>query len=431
MLLLERAPKRQSTAENKNNTREVTMLFSKVLQRARIATSAMFFANGMVLAIWATNIPGMKQALALTDQELGFALSAFAAGTMLTLYLAGTLVTRLGSRTTLIIGGLLVALVVPLCALAHSAIGLAAAIFFLGVANSVLDVSINTHGSLIEAQGGRPLMSSFHAVFSFGGLAGASTVATLLSDKLGVVQCLSVAGVLMGSVTLIAAKAVGNLQPSPAAGDTTVGQKTFAWPNRALLCIAGLTFLALFIERTVIDWSSLYLTDVSHTSTNIAAFAFGAFSLAMAIGRLCGSLMIRRFGINRLLSVSGALGALGLVLAILIPHPLTSIAGFILVGLGLSNMIPLLYSQASRAYPGAPGLGLAMNGTLGYTGFLLAPPVIGFMSETVGLKLAMIVPVLAFMMLMSSHLRKTRMDRRHLERQCARYEATSWTTSQH
>jgi MFS family permease len=372
----------------------------------------MFFVNGMVLAIWATNIPGMKQALALTDSELGFALSAFAAGTMLTMFLAGVLVTRLGSRKTLLMGGLLVALSLPLCAMAESAVALAATIFLLGVTNSILDVSMNTHGAVIEAQKGRPLMSSFHAVFSIGGLAGASTVATLLSDKLGVIQCLSIAGALMAVATLVVARSLGNLQPEVTVGERVAVQKSFAWPNRLLLCIAGLTFLALFIERTVIDWSSLYLTDVSHSSTNIAAFAFGAFSLAMAIGRLSGDFMIRRFGINWVLTASGAVGALGLVLAMLIPQPGTSIVGFILVGIGLSNMTPLLYSQASRAYPGAPGLGLAMNGTLGYAGFLLAPPVIGFMSDSVGLKMAMIVPVIAFMMLMSSHLRKIRIDRR-------------------
>lgn len=388
------------------------MLNSKVLGRARVATSVMFFVNGMVLAIWATNIPGMKQALALTDSELGFALSAFAAGTMLTMYSAGVLVTRLGSRKTLLMGGLLVALSLPLCAMAESAVALAATIFLLGVTNSILDVSMNTHGAVIEAQKGRPLMSSFHAVFSIGGLAGASTVATLLSDKLGVIQCLSIAGALMAVATLVVARSLGNLQPEVTVGQRVAVQKSFAWPNRLLLCIAGLTFLALFIERTVIDWSSLYLTDVSHSSTNIAAFAFGAFSLAMAIGRLSGDFMIRRFGINWVLTASGAVGALGLVLAMLIPQPGTSIVGFILVGIGLSNMTPLLYSQASRAYPGAPGLGLAMNGTLGYAGFLLAPPVIGFMSDSVGLKMAMVVPVIAFMMLMSSHLRKIRIDRR-------------------
>ncbi|OYU07369.1 MAG: hypothetical protein CFE47_12075 [Pseudomonas sp. PGPPP1] len=394
---------------------EVLMFYSKVLRRARIATSAIFFANGMVLAIWATNIPGMKQALALSDQELGFALSAFAAGTMLTMYLAGALVTRLGSRNTLLLGGLLVAFVVPMCALVNTVVSLSIAIFLLGVANSILDISMNTHGAIIEADRGRPMMSSFHAVFSIGGLAGASTVATLLSNKLGLLQCLSLAGVLMGGITLVAARFLGNLQPKLKDNKSTAILKGFSWPNRALICIAGLTFLSLFIERTLIDWSSLYLIDVSHTSTNIAAFAFGAFSLAMAIGRLAGDFLIRRFGINWLLTVSGALGALGLIVAIIFPQPTMSIVGFIAVGLGLSNMTPLLYSQASRAFPGTPGLGLAMNGTMGYIGFLLAPILIGFLSESVGLKIAMVVPTVAFLLLMSSHLRKTRIDRQVIE----------------
>lgn len=384
------------------------MLSCELLRRARIATSSMFFANGMVLAIWATNIPGLKHALALSDQQLGIALSAFAAGTMLTLYLAGALVTRIGSRNTLVLGGLLVALVVPLCALATSALGLATAVFLLGVGNSVADVAMNTHGTLIEARRNRPLMSSFHAVFSIGGLAGASAVATLLSDTLGAAQCLGLAGLLMAGVTLLAACWLGDLRPE--AATHVASPSGFIWPNRALLCIAALCFLALFIERTVIDWSALYLTDVSLASSNMAAFAFGAFSLAMALGRLGGGYLIRRWGTNQVLSASGALGALGLALVIGMPQPVSAIAGFILVGIGLANMIPMLYTQASRAIPGAPGLGLAMNGTLAYTGFLIAPPVIGVLSDALGLKLAMLLPLLAFVLLMGSHLRKHRGD---------------------
>lgn len=385
-----------------------------ILSRARVATSAVFFTNGAVLAIWATNIPAMKHALGLSDSELGIALSAFAAGTMLMMCLAGALVTRIGSRKALLIGAGLVSAVLPLSALASSVWSLAAAVFLLGVANSVLDVAMNTHGSLIEARKKRSLMSSFHAVFSIGGLAGACTVATVLSSMLGLAQCLLISAGVAAAVALLAAFWLGDLRPCVSnAGECkpVAKVKSFAWPNRALMCIASLTFLALFIERTVIDWSALYLTDVSHTSANIAAFAFGAFSFAMAMGRLGGDVLIRKLGANRVLAGSGAIGAAGIALAVVFPVPATSIAGFILVGIGLSNMTPLLYSQASKAYPGAPGLGLAMNGTLGYTGFLLAPPVIGFLSESYGLKLSMIIPFIAFILLMGSHFHKVRTQR--------------------
>lgn len=376
---------------------------SKGLGAVRTATSFMFFVNGMVLAIWATNIPGMKEALSLSDQQLGLALSAFAAGTMLTLFLAGSIVTRVGSRNTLLIGGALLAMVLPFSALATSPLTYTVAVFFLGIANSVFDVAMNTHGSIIEAHKGKPLMSSFHAVFSIGGLAGASAVATLLADRLGPIHCLVFAATLIGLTTLICGRWLGQLKPI--SSEEGAGEKVFAVPNLALLCVAGLTFLALFIERTVIDWSSLYLTDVSKASASTAALAFGAFSLAMAVGRLSGDRLLRSFGQAAVLSWSGAVGACGLVLAMLIPQPLVSIGGFILVGLGLSNMIPTLYSRASRAFPGAPGLGLAMNGTLGYVGFLIAPPVIGFASGEIGLKLAMALPVGAFVVLMICTLR--------------------------
>jgi len=374
------------------------------LGQARVATAAMFFVNGMVLAVWATNIPGMKAALALSDQQLGMALSAFAAGTMLTLFLAGSLVTRLGSRNTLLLGGALLAAVLPLSALATSSLAYSIAVFLLGVANSVFDVAMNTHGAIIEARRAKPLMSSFHAVFSIGGLAGASAVATLLADRLGPLHCLAFASASIALTSLLASRWLGRLEPL-SAGDGADG-RVFAMPNLALLCIAGLTFLALFIERTVIDWSSLYLTDVSRASASTAAFAFGAFSLAMAVGRLSGDRLVRRLGQSTLLCGSGALGAAGLALGMLAPQPAAAIAGFVLVGLGLANMIPTLYSRASRAFPGAPGLGLAMNGTLGYVGFLIAPPVIGLASGLLGLRLAMALPLIAFVVLMICTLRR-------------------------
>ncbi|WP_322980028.1 MFS transporter [Pseudomonas sp. C11] len=290
---------------------------SKNLGEARAATSAMFFVNGMVLAIWATNIPGMKEALALSDQQLGMALSAFAAGTMLTLFLVGGLVTRLGSRTTLLLGGVLQACVLPLSALATTSLQYSVAVFLLGVANSVFDVAMNTYGSIIEGRREKPLMSSFHAVFSIGGLVGASAVATLLADRLGPVHCLSFASAMVALTSLMASRWLGKL--GPAVRDAEGQGVAFAMPNLALLAIAGLTFLALFIERTVIDWSSLYLTDVTGASASFAAFAFGAFSLAMAVGRLTGDPLVRRFGQSAVLSGSGALGAVGLKLAMLLP----------------------------------------------------------------------------------------------------------------
>lgn len=378
------------------------MLYKSLLLRARLATSIMFFINGVVLAIWATNIPELKRNLALTDQQLGFALSGFAAGTMITMYIAGILATKIGTRNTLVLGGILLSFTIPLCAYAPSYTTFVASILLLGVINSIYDVAMNSHACVIEIERKKVLMPSFHALFSIGGLIGASTVAVLLSDKLGAAYCLTLAGVLVFIATIISAFFLVDIRPEVQANE---GKVKFRLPNRTLLYLAFLTFLALFIERTLIDWSSLYLTDISHVSTNIAALGFAGFSLAMALTRLSGDYFINKFGESKVLITSGLAGAIGLLLAIIFPTPIISILGFLVVGLGLGNMIPVFYSRAGKVFPESPAVGYALNGTLGYTGFLIAPIIIGSVSTDYSLRIAMVLPVLAFIFLTIVHMK--------------------------
>ncbi|ATZ63144.1 hypothetical protein BSR55_07210 [Acinetobacter bereziniae] len=378
------------------------MLYTTLLLRARIATSLMFFINGVVLAIWATNIPELKKNLAINDQQLGFALSGFAAGTMVSMYLAGILATKIGTRNTLVLGGILLSFTIPLCAFAPTYLTFVASILLLGVINSIYDVAMNSHACVIEIERKKTLMPSFHALFSIGGLIGASAVAVLLSDKLGATYCLTLAGVLVFVVTIIAALFLVDIRPEAQASK---GKVKFRLPNRTLLYLAFLTFLALFIERTLIDWSSLYLTDVSNVSTNIAALGFAGFSLAMALTRLTGDFFINKFGESKVLIASGLAGILGLLLAIIYPAPVSSILGFLLVGIGLGNMIPIFYSRAGRVFADSPAVGYALNGTLGYTGFLIAPIVIGSISTDYSLRIAMILPVLAFIFLTLANMK--------------------------
>lgn len=378
------------------------MLYKSLLLRARLATSLMFFINGVVLAIWATNIPELKRNLALTDQQLGFALSGFAAGTMITMYIAGILATKIGTRNTLVLGGILLSFTIPLCAYAPSYTTFVASILLLGVINSIYDVAMNSHACVIEIERKKVLMPSFHALFSIGGLIGASTVAVLLSDKLGAAYCLTLAGALVFVATVISAFFLVDIRPEVQANE---GKVKFRLPNRTLLYLAFLTFLALFIERTLIDWSSLYLTDISHVSTNIAALGFAGFSLAMALTRLSGDYFINKFGESKVLIASGLAGAVGLLLAIIFPTPIISILGFLVVGLGLGNMIPVFYSRAGKVFPESPAVGYALNGTLGYTGFLIAPIIIGSVSTDYSLRIAMVLPVLAFIFLTIVHMK--------------------------
>ncbi|MDR0278748.1 MAG: MFS transporter [Paucimonas sp.] len=365
------------------------------LKSSRYATTLIFFVNGLVLGIWATNIPAISKALSLTDGQLGAALSMFAAGTMLMIFLAGSVANKLGSRAAIVLGGILLSISLPLLVMSPSYEVFFAILLFFGICNSVIDISMNTHASIIEEQEGRPLMSWFHAAFSFGGMAGAGVVSLFDAYELSALFNLGFAAVLMLLTTLACAGPLRHLRPA----QVTEAQKNKVTirPSLTLLIVAMLTIMSLFTENSMINWSAKYLTDVASTSTGIAAFAFGGFSFAMAVGRLAGNPLILRHGRDCVLVCSGLLGVAGFALAVLAPAPLTAIAGFMLVGLGLSNMTPILYSKAAQACPQAPSLGLALNGTIGYLGFLVCPPIIGATSDHIGLHYSMLLPLVAML----------------------------------
>lgn len=365
------------------------------LKSSRYATTLIFFVNGLVLGIWATNIPAISKALNLTDGQLGSALSMFAAGTMLMIFMAGSVANKLGSRASIVLGGILLSVSLPLLVMAPSYEVFFGILLFFGICNSVIDISMNTHASIIEEMEGRPLMSWFHAAFSFGGMAGAGIVSILDAFALSALFNLGLAAALMLLTTLASAAPLRHLRPAQAS--ESVKKKVAIRPSLTLLIVAMLTIMSLFTESSMINWSAKYLTDVASTSTGIAAFAFGGFSFAMAIGRLAGNPLILRYGRDCVLVSSGLLGVAGFALAVGAPSPVTSIAGFMLVGLGLSNMTPILYSKAAQACPQAPSLGLALNGTIGYVGFLVCPPIIGMTSDHVGLQLSMLLPLAAML----------------------------------
>ena len=365
------------------------------LKSSRYATTLIFFVNGLVLGIWATNIPAISKALNLTDGQLGSALSMFAAGTMLMIFMAGSVANKLGSRASIVLGGILLSVSLPLLVMAPSYEVFFGILLFFGICNSVIDISMNTHASIIEEMEGRPLMSWFHAAFSFGGMAGAGIVSILDAFALSALFNLGLAAALMLLTTLASAAPLRHLRPAQAS--ESVKKKVAIRPSLTLLIVAMLTIMSLFTESSMINWSAKYLTDVASTSTGIAAFAFGGFSFAMAIGRLAGNPLILRYGRDCVLVSSGLLGVAGFALAVGAPSPVASIAGFMLVGLGLSNMTPILYSKAAQACPQAPSLGLALNGTIGYVGFLVCPPIIGMTSDHVGLQLSMLLPLVAML----------------------------------
>ena len=354
---------------------------------SRCAVSALFFVNGAILASWVPYVPMVKQRLGIGDGLLGVVLLFMAIGALGALPFAGTLVGRLGSRTVSVGAGLGLCLSLPLPILAPTPFLVALALLFFGAFNSTLDVAMNAQAVEVEQRRGRALMSSFHAMFSVGGLAGALLSSVIAAAGVGAADHI-LAAALLGSVAiLIARSALIAVAPSPS--------PVFVRPTRGLLGLGVLALCALLAEGAIGDWSAVYLMDSRGASQSVAAAGFAAFSLAMAGGRFAGDHVSRWLGAACLLRLSGALAAGGLLLARIVKEPVIAIAGFGLVGLGVANLIPVIFSAAGRAYAVAPGHGLAAVATTGYVGFLAGPPAIGLAAEVAGLPAALGIVALA------------------------------------
>lgn len=368
-------------------------------RRLRVGTTAVFFANGMALALFFSSIPLLKSQLELSDAGLGTALGAQGLGTVIFVVIGSLVATRLGTRGTMFLGAVLFLAATQYMGLGVTASVVVPAMFALGATNSFVDVSMNTHASLVERKYGREIMASFHAAYNFGGFAGAALVAFIVKISETVYVPLAVAGIAQIVVIVLAWRLMGNLRPG--AEHKPHDKRSGSWSvlrSMALFTLGVFVALSLFVENGVNGWSGVYLSDVVMADASTAAMAFGAFQLTMAIGRLIGARAIMYLGVGKVIAFGSLTGALGVLLAVIVPTEVMAIIGFGLVGLGLANLTPMFFSRAAAAIPSAPALGIALVNTLGYVGYIAGPLLLGLVAEWLGLKIAFLLILGAFAM---------------------------------
>ncbi len=351
--------------------------------RARWAIATLFFINGMGFATWIPHIPWVQRRFELDEASLGLTLLAIAAGAVLTMPVAGGLVTRWGSRRVCSITSVAFCCVVPLPLLMTSYPLLVFSLFLLGAFGGAADVAMNAHGVYVEREHQQPIMSSFHGMFSLGGLMGAGVAAGLLA--VGWLPWQHAVAISV-SLLLLAAGATRYLLPPEAIEESSEAEPLFTLPRqRPVILLAGLAFFVLMTEGAMADWTAVYLEAMPRTTASLAAMGFAAFSLTMAAGRFAGDAIIRLAGRVPVVRWGSGLAFVGVLLASLSSTPLWAIVGFALVGLGVSNVVPIIFSAAGYLSPAAPGRGIAAVTTAGYFGFLAGPPLIGLLAEWVTL----------------------------------------------
>lgn len=363
------------------------------LTRLRIALTAFFALDGFVFAGWVVRIPAIKEQTGASASALGLALLGVSAGAVVTMTLTGRLVRRYGSHPVTVACAVLLCLSIALPPLTHSALALGAVLLVFGSAYGGINVAFNSAAVDLVAVLGRPIMPSFHAAFSLGGMIGAG-LGGLVAGSLSPTRhllALTVTGLL---VTLVAGRALLRCEPAvpPDRAAEEAPERDGAAHRRdrrtrRLVITFGLIALCTaYGEGAMADWGALHLKQDLDASPGLAAAGYSCFALAMTVGRLTGTTLLERLGRTVTVVAGGSTAVAGMLLGSLAPSVWAALFGFAITGLGLANIFPVAVERAGAL--GGPS-GVATASTLGYGGMLLGPPAIGFMADWFSLPAAL------------------------------------------
>jgi len=373
---LERSPCPDMTAPNTSN-------HSPGSAEAR-STRIAFFIAGFAMAAWAPLVPFAKERLAIHEGALGTLLLCLGAGSIIAMPIAGALTSRAGCRQVLILSVLVICATLPLLVQVSTAPWLGVTLFIFGAGVGSLDCVMNIQAIILERASGRTMMSGFHGLFSLGGVVGAGGVSGLLSISVSPLEAtLTVAAVVIVLLALAASHFLpyGGRSSGPA----------FALARGVVLFIGVLCFILFLTEGAVLDWSAVFLADVRGMSPTHAGIGYAAFAATMTIGRLTGDRFVRRFGPKVTVGGGALLAAVGLALATLIASWQVALLGYALVGVGCSNIVPVMFSLAGKQNEMPESIAVPAITTMGYAGVLLGPALIGFVAHGTNLATALLL----------------------------------------
>ena len=376
--------KRGAFWANLNKTNQLNDTYHKkdnLLRRYRIATSVFFFIAGLTFSTWASRIPAIQSKLHLSDGGLGGVLFALPAGLMLSLPLSGWLVSKYGSRPMMIAGAVFYPAILLLLASSTSVMQLTISLFAFGVLGNLINIAMNTQAVGVESLYGRSVMASFHGLWSLAGFSGALIGTFFVSQGIPPLIHFSIVAALAVMLVILFFKNslphdAGNREP----------QKLFVKPDQKILLLGLIAFCTLLCEGAMADWSGVYFKKIVEAPASMITLGYVAFTAMMAVGRFLGDWLVTKFGVKNMLQISGALITSGLLLSVLFPYLATATVGFLFVGFGVSSVVPIVYGLAGKSKTMSPGTALAAVSTIGFLGFLVGPPVIGFIAQAVSLR---------------------------------------------
>lgn len=354
------------------------------LKRIRWAVSLFYFAMGLCFATWASRIPDIKASLQLSESDLGSILFALPFGQLMIMPFSGKLVTKYGSHKILLLSLALYALALTNLGLATKPWHLSAGIFLFGIFGNLCNIAVNTQGVYTEELFKRTIMSSFHGAWSTAGFTGALVGIVMLALKLSPLQHFSITAVMV--FVLMAANYKFLIKAKEKKNKDKAKKRFFAKPDSMLLWLGIIGFCCMASEGVMFDWSGVYFKEVVKAPGPLVILGYTSFMIMMASGRFLGDRLIFKYGRKRVLQVSGLMISIGLFTSVFLPYLVPSTLAFMLVGLGVSTIVPTVYSIAGKNATVAPGEALTIVSSVSFLGFLMGPPVIGYIAEAYGLQ---------------------------------------------
>ncbi|MDB9729409.1 MFS transporter [Amylibacter sp.] len=363
--------------------------------KARLATRLAFFAAGFSMGCCAPFFPFVKENVSADKSQFGLLLLCLGIGAIIAMPITGILSAKRGSKPMILLGGLSMVVLLPILVTVSSPLILAVVLFLFGAALGTLDVAMNVHGVEVEQKEKRSLMSNFHAQFSIGGLVGAALMTIFLSFGMHIL----LSSIIASSVTLFAMI----LTIKRLLIVNTVKQSKFMFPRGVVLLLAIFAAIIFLVEGAVADWGALLIIDLELTPSKSAGVGYILFSIAMVIARLLGDKIIDVIGEFKVLILGVITTIFGILIILLSTLPLLALCGFMLIGLGVANLVPIFFSAAGRQKIMPAGIAIASVTTTGYAGILLGPVLIGYVAEVTTLSIAfsLLIPLVSLTLISS------------------------------
>ena len=354
------------------------------LNRIRLATSLFYFGMGFCFASWASRIPDIKSFLNLSEGELGTILFALPIGQLSAMPFSGKIVTRFGSRKVLLFALPFYAFSLTNIGLAKETWQLALGLYLFGVCGNFSNISINTQGVYTEQIFNKAIMGSFHGSWSLAGFCGALVGLVMMAFELTPYQHFVIVAAIVGVIIFINYRFL--IKVKTVQQEIDIAKPKFRMPDQSLIGLGVIGFCCMASEGIMFDWSGVYFKDIVKAPGALVILGYTSFMITMASGRFLSDILVRKYGAKKILLVSGITISLGLYMAVVFPYLIPSTIAFMMVGFGVSNVIPIVYSITGRTSTLPTGEALTIVSGISFLGFLMGPPIIGHIAELTGLR---------------------------------------------